>query len=206
VLLLDELAAVGKLDLIARQIAYLRGYGIQVVAAVQTANQLYEIYGQHESVRGNFAYLLVFPSTEHRTAEEISRLLGDQTLYVETKSRSSAESVFASRRTTTLRDQKRPLLTPDEVRRLSNDTPVLLATGAHPILTRMVGYYALRGLRGRTQAPPPVPNRSDPPDVRHWTEHHAVVPEPPPTRREHLNSEGLLRFHRPSGLSPPGDS
>jgi type IV secretion system protein VirD4 len=183
----------------------LRGYGIQVVAAVQTANQLYEIYGQHESVRGNFAYLLVFPSTEHRTAEEISRLLGDQTLYVETKSRSSAESVFGSRRTTTLRDQKRPLLTPDEVRRLSNDTPVLLATGAHPILTRMVGYYALRGLRGRTQAPPPVPDRRSPPDVRHWIEHHAVVPGPGDGAPEPARRQGARALSAPLRPRAPGE-
>ena len=30
----------------AGQIAYLRGYGIQVIAAVQTANQLYELYAR----------------------------------------------------------------------------------------------------------------------------------------------------------------
>ncbi len=141
VLVLDELAAVGKLDLIARQIAFLRGYGIQVVAAVQTANQLYEIYGQHENVRGNLAYLLVFPSTEQKTAEEISRLLGDQTLWVESRTRSSAESVFASRRSVTVKDQKRPLLTADEVRRLGNDNPVLVVTGAYPVWNEVKGWW-----------------------------------------------------------------
>ena len=141
VLVLDELAAVGKLDLIARQIAFLRGYGIQVVAAVQTANQLYQVYGEHENVRGNLAYLLAFPSTEQKTAEEISRLLGDQTLWVENRTRSSAESVFASRRSVTVKDQKRPLLTPDEVRRLGNDNPVLVVTGAYPVWNEMRGWW-----------------------------------------------------------------
>ena len=89
-----------------------------------------------------------------RVVEQISKLLGDQTLYVETRSRSSAESILASRRTTTVRDQRRPLLTPDEVRRLSNDTPILLATGAFPILTRMAGYFAIRELRRRTRLQP----------------------------------------------------
>jgi type IV secretion system protein VirD4 len=126
-------------------------------------------------VRGNLGYLLVFPSTEHRTAEEISKLLGDQTLYVETRSRSSADSLFASRRTTTLRDQRRPLLTPDEVRRLSNDTPILLATGAFPILNRMAGYYALRRLRRRTRLLPPLRDGKETPDVRSSTEGGATT-------------------------------
>ncbi len=153
VLVLDELAAVGKLDLIARQIAFLRGYGIQVVAAVQTANQLYQVYGEHENVRGNLAYLLVFPSTEQKTAEEISRLLGDQTLYVESRSRSTAESVFASRRSVMVKDQKRPLLTADEVRRLANENPILVVTGAYPVWNEMRGWWegrpAKRSVRSR---------------------------------------------------------
>jgi len=143
VLCLDELAAVGKLDLIARQIAFLRGYGIQVIAAVQTANQLYDLYGQHESVRGNLAYLVVFPSTEHRTAEEISKLLGDQTIYTENLSQGSTGHLLGHRKTYNVRDQKRPLLTPDEVRRLGDDRPVLLVTGAQPVFCRMVGWWRM---------------------------------------------------------------
>ena len=136
-------------DLIARQIAYLRGYGIQIVAAVQTANQLYEIYGEHESLRGNLGYLLAFPSTEQKTAEEISKLLGDQTLYVESRTRSSGESILSSRRSVSVRDQKRPLLTPDEVRRLPNERPILFVTGAYPVLTRMGGWWEVPGLAPR---------------------------------------------------------
>jgi len=153
VLCLDELAAVGKLDLIARQIAFLRGYGIQVIAAVQTANQLYEIYGQYESVRGNLAYLLVFPSTEHKTAEEISKLLGDRTLYTESWSQGTTGHLLGHRKTYNLRDQKRPLLTPDEVRRLGDDRPLLLVSGAQPIFCQMVGWWRMgrRGVR-RSQA------------------------------------------------------
>lgn len=147
VLCLDELAAVGRLDLMARQIAFLRGYGVQVIAAVQTANQLYDLYGQHEAIRGNLSYLVVFPSTEHRTAEEISRLLGDQTVYVESRSRGTTGHLMGHRRTDTLRDQKRPLLTPDEVRRLGDDRPVLFVTGAQPVFCRMVGWWRMLGLR-----------------------------------------------------------
>jgi type IV secretion system protein VirD4 len=136
-LMLDELAALGRLDLIGRQIAFLRGYGIQVVAAVQTANQLYEIYGDRESVRGNLAYLLMFPSTEHKTAEEISKLLGDRTVYVETRGHTSGRTLLAPRRTRTLRDQRRALLTPDEVRRLPRGAALLLVTGSQPVLCEM---------------------------------------------------------------------
>ena len=148
-LVLDELAAVGRLDLIARQIAFLRGYGIQVIAAVQTANQLYEVYGERESVRGNLAYLLMFPSTEHKTAEEISKLLGDQTIYVETRGRSSGRTLLAPRRTTTIRDQRRPLLTPDEVRRLPRGTVLLLVTGSQPVLCLLRPYDRIASLRQR---------------------------------------------------------
>jgi type IV secretion system protein VirD4 len=147
-LVLDELAAIGRLDLIGRQIAFLRGYGIQAIAAVQTANQLYEVYGEHESVRGNLAYLLMFPSTEQKTAEEISKLLGDQTVYVETRGHSTGQTLLAPRRTRTLRDQRRALLTPDEVRRLPRGAALLLVTGSQPVLCALRPYDAV-GRLGR---------------------------------------------------------
>ncbi len=92
-------------------------------------------------MRGNLAYLLVFPSTEQKTAEEISRLLGDQTIYVESRSRSTAESVLAARRSVMLKDQRRALLTPDEVRRLGNENPVLVVTAAYPAWNEMQGWW-----------------------------------------------------------------
>ncbi|HEX4952557.1 MAG TPA: type IV secretory system conjugative DNA transfer family protein [Thermoanaerobaculia bacterium] len=206
VLLLDELAAVGRLDLVARQIAYLRGYGIQVVVAVQTANQLYEVYGQHESVRGNLGYLLVFPSTEQKTAEEISRLLGDQTILLESRSRSSGESIFASRHSTSVRDHKRPLLTPDEVRRLGNDHPLLIATGAFPIANTLKGYFEVRELLARTEFPPPLPDKGDRPDVSAWDRPPAPRPaedQPEVASTEEAKPEGE-EGSRPA--EPSGDS
>ena len=103
-------------------------------------------------MRGNLSYPAAFPSTEQKTAEEISRLLGDQTIDVESRSRSTAESLFASKTSTTLRDQKRPLLTPDEVRRLPNETPLLVVTGAYPVVSRVKGYFEVKEMRGRLKA------------------------------------------------------
>jgi type IV secretion system protein VirD4 len=150
-LILDELAALGRLDLIGRQIAFLRGYGIQVVAAVQTANQLYEVYGERESVRGNLAYLLMFPSTEQKTAEEISKLLGDRTLYVETRGHTTGRTLLAPRRTRNVRDQRRALLTPDEVRRLPRGAVLLLVTGSQPVLCGMRPFDGWRRIFSKSQ-------------------------------------------------------
>lgn len=103
--------------------------------------QLYQVDDGHENVRGNRAYFLVFPSTEQKTAEEISRLLGGQTIYAGSRSRATAESVFASRRSVMLKDQKRPLLTADEVRRLGNENQILVVTGDPPVWNEMKGWW-----------------------------------------------------------------
>jgi type IV secretion system protein VirD4 len=176
-LYLDELTAVGRLDLVARGIAYLRGFGVQVVFAVQTLNQLLDVYSQYESLRGNVSYFVAFPSTEQRTAEDISRQLGKMTIRMEDEGLSSGESVFTRRRSTTQRDQERPLLMPDEVRRLGNHQPITMVTGAFPILNHLKGYYEFRELVEKTKIPVPALEPEEHESASVWRDTKALEPD-----------------------------
>lgn len=58
----DELASLKKLDILPQSLAELRKYGGCVLVALQSLNQLYEIYGHHNasSMLGQFATKFIF--------------------------------------------------------------------------------------------------------------------------------------------------
>lgn len=158
-LVLDELAAAGRLDFLKEMLAYLRGYGIRVLAAVQDLRQLLDIYGPNETVSSHFQTQIVFRPNELRTAEHISRLVGVTTVLREAESRSTPQLSFTGKaapsRSRSQQEIRRPLLTPDEVMRLPQ--PLVLAAGARPILVLATPYYEHPQLQQRAAIPPPVP-------------------------------------------------
>jgi type IV secretion system protein VirD4 len=52
-LMLDEFTALGKLDFMHRGIGFFRGYQVRVFISIQSLEQLFQIYGQHQSIGAN---------------------------------------------------------------------------------------------------------------------------------------------------------
>ena len=141
-LLLDEFAVLGKLDFFGRAMAYLRGYGIRVYLSIQSLAQLYDIYGQHQSITANCPIQIAFTPADLETAELLSRMTGPMTVHLAKRALANAPLSLGPRRhTLSLHELARPLLTAEEVRRLP-DTDALVFTAGHPpIRGRRVPYY-----------------------------------------------------------------
>ena len=141
VFLLDEFATLGYMRSIENAVGQIRGFGVQLWPVLQDLNQLKALYRDRwETFLGNAGTVQFFGINDQFTAQYVSRVLGEQTIYVTSRSttsteRSSSVSVSSSER-------GRPLLTPDEVRRLPENQQIVLMQGQPGLLAEKLRYYA----------------------------------------------------------------
>jgi type IV secretion system protein VirD4 len=184
-LLLDEFTALGKLDFFGRALAYLRGYNIRVYISIQALVQLHQVYGEHQSITANCPLQIAFAPADVHTADLLSKMTGQRTVNLTTRSLSGASLVLAPRRTTIARQAHgRPLLTPDEVRRLPDGEALVFVAGHAPIRGRREPYYRSAERLGCTRtAPPQVSDRIPQPESA-WAGWQANLPPAGPGGEE----------------------
>lgn len=145
--LLDEFANLGYLSFVERAMGLMAGYGVQLWPILQDIHQLRALYGQRAGTfLSNAGVLQVFGVNDYETSRLVSDLLGQETVSFEARNRnldSDKTGISYSEHHT-----GRPLLTPDEVRRMHPDTQLLFLNGQRPIVATRLRYYADRELRG----------------------------------------------------------
>ena len=161
--LLDEFAALGRLEAVERALGLMAGYGLQLWPILQDLHQLNATYGQRAGTfMSNAGLVQVFNVNDMDTASWVSRALGDTTEAYATVStgHSTNSGDWLGEGTTSEGSAghlaRRALLTPDEVRRLDPDKTILFKAGARPVLARKVRYHAnpeFQGLFEQTSAP-----------------------------------------------------
>jgi len=146
--LLDEFAALGRLEPVERAMGLMAGYGVQLWPILQDVHQLRALYGQRAGTfLSNAGVLQVFGVNDQDSAKLVSDLAGQETVVFETMSRAlDAEQTGISYGQ---QHVGRPLLTPDEVRTLKPDRQLLFLAGQRPIVAAKLRYYADREFAGR---------------------------------------------------------
>jgi type IV secretion system protein VirD4 len=157
--ILDELAAAGRIPILAKSIAYLPGYNVRLFLVVQAFSQLREIYGPQnaETMMKSLAVRIVYAPKDMSEATEISQELGNTTMKVRTHSRPAFDFSAAKgrrQRSISVSDQRRPLLLPQEVKELGRDRELIFHEGVRPILARKNRYYQDPFFRKRLFPPP----------------------------------------------------
>jgi type IV secretion system protein VirD4 len=171
-LMLDEFAALGKLDILQESLAFLRGYGIKCYLICQDITQLKSReygYGPDESISSNCAVVNAFAPNRIETAEHLSKLTGQTTIVKEQITTSGHRaSMLLGNVSRTTHEVQRPLLTPDECMRMQgpikDDHGMIEKPG--DMLVFMAGYPAIYGvqplyfkdsaLMARSKIPPPA--------------------------------------------------
>lgn len=145
--LLDEFAALGRLDPVERAMGLMAGYGIQLWPILQDVHQLRATYERRAGTfLSNAGVLQVFGVNDHDSAKLVSDLLGQETVVFETMSRAlDAEETGLSFGT---QHVGRPLLTPDEVRAMPGELELLFLAVQRPIIATKLRYYADREFAG----------------------------------------------------------
>jgi type IV secretion system protein VirD4 len=138
-LMLDEFTALGRLDFMHRGIGFFRGYGIRVLISIQSLEQLFQIYGQHQSIAANCSVQVAYGANDLATARLLSDLTGRRT--IEYRRENRPRGLFGGRRTESETETGRPLLSPDEVRRLPDGEALIFVAGSAPIRGERVPYW-----------------------------------------------------------------
>jgi type IV secretion system protein VirD4 len=156
--ILDELAAAGRIPILAQGVAYLPGYNVRLVLVVQAFSQLREIYGEEnaETMMKSLAARIVYAPKDVEEATQISEDLGFTTVKVRTHSRPvlSVADSKKERTSVTVSEEERALLLPQEVKELGKDREILFYEGVRPILARKNRYYRDPYFRKRLFPPP----------------------------------------------------
>jgi type IV secretion system protein VirD4 len=138
-LMLDEFTALGKLDFMHRGIGFFRGYQVRVFISIQSLEQLFQIYGEHQSIGANCGVQIAYGANDVATAKLLSEMTGKRTVEYQRESRN--RSLFGGRRTESETETGRPLLSPDEVRRLPDGEALIYVAGCAPIRGERVPYW-----------------------------------------------------------------
>jgi type IV secretion system protein VirD4 len=154
-LMLDEFAALGRLDFFESQLAFMAGYGIRSFLITQSLNQLERAYGPNHAILDNCHIRIAFSTNDERTAKRVSDALGTATEMRAMKNYAGHRlSPWLGHLMVSRQETSRPLLTPGEVMQLSPNEAIVMVSGVHPVRARKVRYYEDQQFQSRILRPP----------------------------------------------------
>jgi type IV secretion system protein VirD4 len=173
-IMLEEVAEIGALDIVATALGLGRGYGLKLYLIAQDLSQLETAWGsKSKTLVANCAIRVASAPNDVATAELLSKMCGTMTVRHTVRNYSGSRmSALLPHTMTTEHDTQRPLLTPDEVMRLPGpqkaDTGEIItagnllvfASGRAPIYGVQPLYFHDRTFAQRASIPPPDVSRA----------------------------------------------
>ena len=190
--LLDEFARLGPAPVLAHAFSFVAGYGLRLLPVIQSPSQLRGLYGPDvaEEILTNCGVEVVFAPKDLKTAQDLSDRLGAYTTPGQTRSRPTG---FApGRRSTSVSDQRRALMLPQELMQLPPDALLVLKAGLPPTRGRKLVYFRDARFRRRLRPPPIIAPISTPPP-----------PVAPVLEEDPLDFDAIARAFAAEGLPPP---
>jgi type IV secretion system protein VirD4 len=141
--ILDEFAALGKVEVLAKASAYIASYGLRLLTVVQSQSQLDSLYGEHDArtLRTNHGIHIHFAPRDPLDAKRLSERLGYFQIEEIARSRMVRNSTVASSQWTNI--QKRALRLPQELQLMGPDEAILILDGIAPIKAQKAYYYKI---------------------------------------------------------------
>lgn len=143
--ILNEFAALGRLDAVETAFGTMAGLGVQLWAITQDLSQLKRLYGAEnwQTFVANAGVFQYFGSRDYETAKYAEHLCGFSTLKKRSISFGSSTSAsgHGSSETVSIDDVQRPLIFADELMRLPRDQQLLLIENLPPITAQKWWWY-----------------------------------------------------------------
>lgn len=158
--LLDEFAALGRLEAVERAMGLMAGYGLQLWPILQDMSQLRDLYGARANTFvANAGVLQTFGVNDFETAKWLSQSMGKETIGYQTESHRPGDIA-----TTTQHIAARDLMTPDEIMQIDPSVQLLRVQGKPVIIARKLRYFADREFDGLYRSPDaqPINPKSEP--------------------------------------------
>jgi type IV secretion system protein VirD4 len=149
-LMIDEFPSLGRLDLFARSLSLVAGYGIRACLIAQDLTQIHDVYGHDEAITSNCHTRVAYAPNRIETAKILSEMVGQTTVRHSHRTTSNGGASVSEP------EVARPLLTPDEAQRLG-DTEELIFTNGQPVIrATKIRFYNDRFLRRLAKLAPPA--------------------------------------------------
>ena len=139
-LLLDEFPKLGALPFIENGLGEMAGYGLTAHLVCQSFNDVYKAYGPNTSLFDNMHLTACFATSEPNSIRGIIARAGKATEMRE--SFSSPTTLFGRAHfSRSLSEQRRDILSENDVRELAADRQLLFVNNTKPILANKLRYY-----------------------------------------------------------------
>ena len=164
-MVIDEFGSLGKMPVIADNLAFIAGYNLRMLNIIQGLTQIDELYGKpaRESMLQNSALQVFFASNDETTTQYVSRRFGDKT--TQTESISFGQNSLMGTKSQSY--AKTDFLRPEEFRRFCKKQAVIFKEGARPIKVEKITYFKDKSFKSRLLPALDVPKidikRSAPP-------------------------------------------
>ena len=151
--LLDEFAALGRLEAVERAMGLMAGYGLQLWPILQDMSQLKDLYGARANTFvANAGVLQTFGVNDFETAKWLSQMIGRETTGYQTESHKPGDAPSTSYNVTA-----RDLMTPDEIMQIPPHVQLLRVQGKPVIIARKLRYFADKEFDGLHRSPDAQP-------------------------------------------------
>lgn len=144
---LDEFANIGQIPDFDKKISTSRSRKINFNVIVQNLDQLEAIYpDSFETILANCDTHLYLGSNSQKTSEYFSKALGEvnivqESISVSTSKNTKGDEKGGTNESVSKNKFSRPLMTPDELKRLPNEKCIILEKGLFPILAEKAFYF-----------------------------------------------------------------
>lgn len=177
--IMDEWAAMGRMNIIENSIQLMGGYGIRPLLIAHSLPQIRAIYGgdHTKNIIACCGARIVYAPNDNDYATDISRELGTFTVANKSRSRSV---MSAQPGNVTTSQAARPLLNPQEVKMLGKDNQIVFVEHVRPILCRKIWYWKVPVFAWRANRSLP---EFEPIEI-------ALPPPPPPVEKGTVPGKG----------------
>jgi len=130
---LDEFIRLGRMEIVADLPALSRGYNLNTIFVAQDYEQIATIYGREylSILDSNCAYKIILKQNNYLTAEKISKLIGNKTVFRKSDSTSLSFQERKTNKSTSksLSHEGIPLVTPQDILNMKNKTCLIIVQG-----------------------------------------------------------------------------
>lgn len=126
-MLLDNLAAFGKIDIFEKSVGYAAAYGIKMVYTFPSMRALNLLYGESNGILSNCNTQIFGVSDDKLTAQYVSEICGKTTVQQRSQGKVSYEGV--------------QVISEEEFKKLPKNRLIIKRSGWNPIMAEKVKYY-----------------------------------------------------------------
>jgi len=150
VMVLDEFPMLGRMDFFETMMGAMAGYGLKALLVCQSLNHQTKAYGRDNVIIDNCHIVTSYSAADGESAKRIADMAGEVWEVRESETQKKPKPILGfAHGSTTLREERRPLLLPADVRALPRDEQFIFVAGCKPIRAKKLRFDEERIFRDR---------------------------------------------------------